>query len=59
MTEFFLTAMGRRFYEHTMPELVRQIAALNENIARLAEAAEHHTKPDGETNRDEEETPHA
>ena len=29
MTEFFLTAMGHRFYEHTMPELVRQIAALN------------------------------
>lgn len=58
MTEFFLTVMGRRYYEHTMPELVRQLERLNENIARLAEATEHNTKPDGEPNRDEEEAPH-
>jgi len=31
--EFFQTPMGRRFYEHTVPELVKQ-------IARVAEALE-------------------
>jgi hypothetical protein len=31
--EFFQTSMGKRFYEHTMPELVRQ-------VGRLAEALE-------------------
>ena len=33
---FFMTAMGRRHYEHTMPELVRQLARLNDNLERLA-----------------------
>ncbi len=28
--------MGRRFYEHTMPELVRQLARLNELLERIA-----------------------
>ena len=31
--EFFQTPMGRRFYEHTVPELVKQ-------IERVAEALE-------------------
>ena len=35
---FHLTRMGARFYEHTLPELVRQIARLNENLERLVEA---------------------
>lgn len=34
MAEFFLTAMGRRFYEVTMPELVKQLARLNENMEK-------------------------
>ena len=34
MTDFFLTRMGQRFYESTMPELVKQLADLNENLKR-------------------------
>lgn len=30
--EFFQTPMGRRFYEHTMPELVRQLERLNDAL---------------------------
>lgn len=37
MTEFFRTHMGHRFYEQTMPELVRQLARLNDNLERLIE----------------------
>ena len=36
---FHVTRMGARFYEHTLPELVRQIERLNRNLERLAEAA--------------------
>ena len=38
MTEFFETRMGHAFYEHTVPELVRQITRLNVNLERLVEA---------------------
>jgi hypothetical protein len=31
-TEFFKTRMGQRFYEHAMPELVRQIERLVERL---------------------------
>ena len=37
MTEFHETRMGVRFYEHTLPELVRQLTRLNENLERLAD----------------------
>jgi hypothetical protein len=37
MTEFFLTRMGVRFYESTMPELVKQLADLNENLRKQRE----------------------
>lgn len=37
MTEFFRTHLGHRFYEQTMPELVRQLARLNDNLERLIE----------------------
>jgi len=37
---FHGTRMGRTFYEHTVPDLVSQLARLNENIERLVEAAE-------------------
>ena len=36
--KFFQTRMGQRFYEHTVPELVRQIAKLNELLERLVAA---------------------
>ena len=38
--EFFQTRMGRQFYENTMPELVRQIAKLNELLERLVATQE-------------------
>lgn len=34
--EFFNTLMGRTFYEGTMPELVRQLKRLNDNLEKLA-----------------------
>jgi hypothetical protein len=34
---FYLTRMGARFYEHTLPELVRQLERLNQNLERLAD----------------------
>jgi len=34
MTDFFMTRMGQRFYESTMPGLVKQLADLNENLKR-------------------------
>ncbi len=38
--KFFQTRMGHRFYEHTVPELVRQITKLNELLERLVTAQE-------------------
>ncbi len=38
--QFFQTRMGQRFYEHTMPELVRQLERLNELLDRLVAAQE-------------------
>ena len=35
--KFFQTRMGHRFYETTVPELVRQITRLNELLERLVE----------------------
>ena len=34
--EFFQTVMGARFYEGTVPSLVRAIATLGENVGKLA-----------------------
>lgn len=34
-TPFFRTQMGHRFFEHTMPELVRQITRLNDLLERV------------------------
>ena len=33
--EFFQTPMGRRFYEHTVPELVRQITRVADALEAL------------------------
>lgn len=38
--EFFQTSMGHRFFESTMPELVRQLGRLNDNLGSRAGAAE-------------------
>jgi hypothetical protein len=32
---FYRTQMGHRFFEHTMPELVRQITRLNDLLERM------------------------
>ena len=50
--QFFQTAMGQRFFESTMPELVRQLARLNELLAevvkRLDRGRETETTTDSE-----------
>ena len=47
MSEFFRTQMGHRFYESTMPSLVRELARLNANLERLLAVVERETeKPD-------------
>ena len=45
---FHLTRMGVRFYEHTVPELVRQLERLNENLERLVGAHGEHRGPSSE-----------
>ena len=40
-TPFFKTRMGHTYYEHTMPELVRQITRLNELLERLVATQKH------------------
>ena len=43
---FYKTQMGHRFYEHTMPELVRQLSRLNAILEReLAERTGHPAPP--------------
>jgi hypothetical protein len=37
---FFQTRMGVRHYEHTMPELVRQLTRLNDLIERFVHEVE-------------------
>jgi hypothetical protein len=36
--EFFQTRMGHDYYEHTMPELVRQLKRLNDTLDKLSAA---------------------
>jgi len=33
--EFFKTVMGQRFYEHTMPDMVQQLADLTDAVNQL------------------------
>jgi hypothetical protein len=33
--QFYQTPMGRRFYEHTMPELVAQLARVGDAVQAL------------------------
>ena len=45
--QFYQTRMGRQFYEVTIPELIRQIARLNDLLALAVEARV--TKPEDKT----------
>lgn len=38
--QFFQTRMGQRFYESTLPELVRQITRLNDLLEQLVQRIE-------------------
>ena len=38
--QFFNTAMGRTFFEHTMPALVRELKKLNENLEKFNQQKE-------------------
>ena len=40
MGDFFLSQMGHRFYEGTMPRLVQQLTRLNDLLERLVVAIE-------------------
>ena len=46
--KFFQTRMGHTFYEHTVPELVRQLERLNELLERLVAAQERREKDDAD-----------
>ena len=39
-TPFYKTKMGHRFYEHTMPALVKQLERLNDVLDRLVDRQE-------------------
>ena len=51
---FYATRYGRTYYEHQLPELLRQLAKLNENLEDLACAIRaeadknENSKPEGE-----------
>ena len=36
-TPFYKTRMGNRFYEHTVPELVKQITRMADALERIAD----------------------
>ena len=38
--QFFQTRMGRTYYEHTMPEITKQLTRLNDLLQRLIEQLE-------------------
>ncbi len=46
--QFFQTRMGRMYYEHTLPEIARQLARMNELLQRLAEELERKEGRDGD-----------
>jgi len=49
MPEFFQTAMGRTFYDHTMPTIAKELARLNGLLERIAIAVESKTTENEET----------
>ena len=53
MPEFFQTAMGRTFYDHTMPTIARELARLNAALERIAAALENQNTETTEKDNDE------
>ncbi len=53
---FHATRMGVRFYEHTVPELTRQLERLTAVLERIAESLERKDKTDDPQDRDQEGT---
>jgi hypothetical protein len=49
MPEFFQTAMGRTFYDHTLPTIAKELARLNDLLGRIAVALEAKTPNHEET----------
>lgn len=45
-TQFFQTAMGRTFFDYTMPALVKELRRLNENLEKLNKHNEAKEKTD-------------
>ena len=43
---FYLTRMGARFYEHTVPELVKQITRLADALERIADTGSVNDEPE-------------
>lgn len=56
-TPFHSTRMGARFYESTVPELVRQLTRLNDNLERLIGRGETEQSHDDEDGNEEEAEP--
>lgn len=46
--QFFQTAMGRTFFEHTMPALVKELQKLNETAAKLSKQLTQEERAHGE-----------
>lgn len=47
-TPFFKTAMGREFFDRTMPTLVKELQKLNENLAKIIKQNDAKEKTDAE-----------
>lgn len=51
MSEFFLTKMGRIYYEGTLPALVNQLSRLNRNIEKYLDTLDKKESPTNEKDR--------
>ena len=49
MTGFYLTRMGKTFYDHTMPTIAKELARLSNQLERIATALETKTNEHKET----------
>ena len=56
-TPFFKTRMGHKFYEHTVPELVRQITRMNDLLERMLDRLDDPRRGDVEPADDDIEEP--
>ena len=57
MNDFYRTQMGHRFFESTLPTLVRELARLNENLERLSKALEQCPRAPGPSQQPQPEDP--